>query len=393
MASYLLPVIEDTMKLDLYIGTCQIGITISSLILGAYGQSTIAIYIASLLEKQMEWNNLAALSISSLGVLISLTVMQIVLGELVPKSIALQYPTQVSLITVIPMKWSLAVFSPFINILNGSSWAFLRFIGRSQVGHRHIHSPEEIKLLFAESRDGGLLEPDEHKRLHQALQLSIRPARQLMIPRIHINAIDIETPVNEVLEIVFKSPYTRLPVYRDTIDNITGILHTKDLMKHYLKNGNIKSIEKIIKPVFFIPSTAKADKILTMLREKHTHQAVLMDEFGGVEGLLTLEDLLTELVGEVSDEFKEEPLKPEKLPDGRIRLPGFLRLDEVVEWTGVLWQGDVDTLGGYVTECLGHMPVAGEKLLIQGLEVEIEEIEHKAISSILVKPELKQGEE
>ena len=322
LASYLLPVIEDPLRLDRYLAACQIGITISSLILGAYGQSTVAVYLASLMKTFLSMDYIAALSISSIGVLLCLMVMHVVLGELVPKSIALQYPTEVALFTVRPMMWSLVIFSWFIKILNGSSQVLLKILGRKQILHRHIHSPEEIDLLIAESRDGGLLEPDEHKRLQKALWLSKISAGELMIPLIHIKAISIETPVAEMFRIVLESPYTRLPVYSGSVDNIIGILHTKDFMKYYLKDRNLKTIEKIMKPVCFIPSTVRSDRILSILREKQSHQAVVVNDSGCVAGILTLEDVLRELVGEITDNVSK---KAGRLKDKTSRFPSSIR--------------------------------------------------------------------
>ncbi|MEQ8188682.1 MAG: hemolysin family protein [Candidatus Eremiobacterota bacterium] len=386
MAIRLLSVMQDSKKLNRYIACCQIGITISSLLLGSYGEATLARQLGPVFQKLGNLQEVAAHSTAAVVILILLTGILLVFGELIPKYLSLQYPTQTALITILPMSWSISLFSWFIPVISGSGSIVLKLIGKDEAAHRHIHSPEEIDLLIAESRDGGLLEPDEHKRLHQALQLSIRPAHQLMVPRLHINAIDVETSLDEILEKVAQCPYTRLPVYRGTIDNIIGMINIKDLVMHYLKHGHIKSIDRLMRPALFIPDTVKADRLLSMLKEKKCHQAMIVDEFGGVAGLITLEDVLAELVGEVGDEFKTQHVKAERLPDGRVRLPGIMRLDEAEQWTGIRWEGNVDTIGGYVTEILGHLPMAGEHLNIDGIELEIEEISHRAIGSILVKP-------
>ena len=386
MAIRLLSVMQDSKKLNRYIACCQIGITISSLLLGSYGEATLARQLVPVFQKLGNLQEVAAHSTAALVILLLLTGILLVFGELIPKYLSLQYPTQTALITILPMSWSMSLFSWFIPVISTSGSIVLKLIGKDEAAHRHIHSPEEIDLLIAESRDGGLLEPDEHKRLHQALQLSIRPAHQLMVPRLHINAIDVETPLDEILEKVAQSPYTRLPVYRGTIDNVIGMINIKDLVMHYLKHGNIKSIDRLMRPALFIPDTVKADRLLSMLKEKKCHQAMIVDEFGGVAGLITLEDVLAELVGDVGDEFKTQQLKAERLPDGRVRLPGIMLLDEAEQWTGVRWEGNVDTIGGYVTEILGHLPMAGEHINIDGIELEIEEISHRAIRSILVKP-------
>jgi putative hemolysin len=385
LARALLPVLEDGRRLDRYVAACQIGITLSSLILGAYGQANLAAQLRPVFER---WGGeLAAQSTATVVVLIILTGLQVVIGELVPKALALQFPTQAALYTVLPMRWSLALFTPFIAVLNGSATALLRLADVRQGGHRHIHSPEEIDLLIAESRDGGLLEPDEQRRLHDALHLSTLRAHQLMVPRTDIVAIDAGLPIDDVLRIASESQYTRLPVYRGSIDHITGLLHSKDLAGYYVQHGNPDSIEALLRPVEMVPEGMTADQLLNFLRERRTHVAIVLDEFGGVAGMVTLEDVLAEILGDVGDEFKADSLLPERLPDGRVRLAGRLRLDEAEEWIGVPWDSEeADTVGGRVTEALGHLPLAGERTTIDGVEVEVERVARHAVLSVLARP-------
>lgn len=383
----LLPYLDDPAALDHYIAACQIGITLTSLIIGAYGQATLAGPLAGLFQRLWGMERPAALSTAAAVILVVLTVLAMVLSELVPKSLALQFPTQVALKTSLPMKWSLGAFSFFIGFLNGSGALALRAMGVSPVGHRHIHSPEEIDLLIAESRDGGLLEPDEHRRLRRALQLGIRPARHLMVPRQEIVGVEIETPVDEVLQKMVETPYTRLPVYRGDIDHVEGLLHTKDLFRGYLEGGRVPSLRQLMRPILMVHESVTADRLLTLMRERRSHVAIVMDEFGGVAGLVTLDDVLTEVMGEVADEFRthDEP-GPERLDDGRVRIPGWMRLDEAEPWLGILWEGEADTVGGRVMEELGHVPEPGERLRIDGVEVEVEAISGHAVQAILALP-------
>ncbi len=384
-AVQLLPFLDDPHQLDRYIAASQIGITLTSLILGAYAQSALAAPLAPLVQRVFGLSPGAALSTASVIVLVVLTVLAMVLGELIPKSLALQFPTQVALHTVRPMRWSLRFFGASIAFLNGSGSLALRMMGAPQGGHRHIHSPEEIDLLIAESRDGGLLEPDEHRRLRRALQLGIRPARHLMVPRPQISAVEIGTPLEEVLRTVAESPYTRLPVFRGSIDHVVGMLHTKDVYTAFLERGSA-TLEQLIRPILIVHESVTADRLLTLMRERRSHQAIVADEFGGVAGLVTLEDVLTEFMGAVADEFKGADPAPERLPDGRVRLPGFLRLDEAEPWIGTLWEGEADTVGGRVVEELGHLPDAGERVAIDGVEVEVETVEHHAVTSVIATP-------
>ena len=385
-ARSLLPVIESPQSLDRYIAASQIGITLTSLVVGAYSQATLAPALAPVVRDLAGISEGAARSTASAVVLVVLTVVAMVLGELVPKSLALQYPTAVALWTVRPMKWSLALFSGFIGALNGSGALALRALGQEPVGHRHIHSPEEIDLLIAESRDGGLLEPDEHRRLRRALQLGIRPARHLMVPRHRIAAIEISTPLDEVTRVVAESPYTRLPVYRGDIDHVVGLLHTRDLFTRQLESPPLASLEPLLRPILQVPETVTADGLLTRMREARTHQALVLDEYGGVSGLVTLDDVLTEVMGEVGDELKGDEPGPERLPDGRVRLPGDLRVDEAEPWLGAFLDGESDTLGGRVTEALGHIPAVGERVTIEGVELEVEAVLHYAVSRVIATP-------
>src|SRR3954468_7150217 len=229
LAAWLLPTLESPASLDRYIAACQIGITLSSLVLGAYAQQTIAVALTPYLVGLGGLQEAGAESTAAAVVLLLLTVAQVIFAELVPKSLALQYPTQTALYTLIPMVPSLWVYRPFIKWLNGTGIVLLKMLGAPPQSHRHIHSPDEIELLIAESRDGGLLEADEHRRLQRALRLNLRQAKQLMVPRRKISGLDIKTPLTQVITGVAQSPFSRLPVYRDSIDNVVGMLHTKDL--------------------------------------------------------------------------------------------------------------------------------------------------------------------
>lgn len=395
LARRLLPTLTDSTLLDQYIAACQIGITFSSLVLGAYGQATVAYDLADFLQRAGDLQSVAAHSIAAVTTLIVLTALQVVLGELVPKSLALQFPAVTALYTYLPTRWSQTLYSPFIALLNGSGWLILRMFGFNQVGgHRHVHSPEEIDMLIAESRDGGLLEPEEQYRLHRALLLSQRTARQLMVPRRKVAAVDIRTPPDEVLKLVINSPYTRLPVYRDSLDNIVGLLHTKDVAARFARHGAIPPLKAMLRPVTRVPSSISVERLLTLLRNERSRQAIVMDEFGGIEGIVTLEDVVSELVGSVADEFKGDQPAPEILPDGRVRLPGMLRVDEAQHWTGGSWEYEgVDTVGGRILAALGAVPKGGEQLTIDGMEIFVERMADRSIASVLVTPAPRSADE
>ncbi len=385
LAAWLLPTLESPAALDRYIAACQIGITLSSLILGAYAQATIAVWLTPYFAAAGGLQDVAAQSTSTVVVLLVLTVCQVIFAELVPKSLALQYPTHTALYTLFAMAPSLWIYRPFINWLNGTGLLLLRLVGASPQAHRHIHSPQEIELLIAESRDDGLLEPDEHRRLQRALRLNLRQARQLMVPRTRVAAVDAQTPLNEVIGLVSQSPYSRIPVYRDSIDNIVGIVHTKDLVRWLVSDGRAASIESLMRPIVSVHESVTADRVLRHLRERRSHQALVVDEFGGTAGLLTLEDVLSELIGDVGDEFKAGDPVAETLPDGRVRVPGGMAVDDAGTLLRTTWDTEATTVGGMVTGALGHLPLAGETVAIGDYEFEVERVAERAVETVLAR--------
>ena len=390
-ARQLLPEIEDPRRLDRYVAICQIGITLSSLLLGAYGQAKLAPWLAPTLERWGELQTAAALSSAAALVLLALTAAQMVLGELVPKSLALQFSTRAALLSVRPMRWSGWLFSWFIAILNGSGMAILRRLGVPDSGHRHIHSPDEIELLIVESRDGGLLEHDESLRLRRALRLRLRRVHQLMVPRREVKALDADAPFEEWLRTVAEGHFTRFPVYRGTLDHIVGVLDAKDVVQR-LAQGRLKSIHDALRRPVFVPSTLRVDRLLPILRERRAQMAVALDEQGGCDGVVTLNDVLREVLGESAEEFVLPRRSPERLADGRVRLPGRLPHDRAAAWIGASWSGGRGTIGGAVLERLGRVPRPGDRVTILGFEVEVEAVDHHEIESVLVSPAAECGD-
>ena len=386
LAARVLPVLEDPRELDRFIAACQVGITLSSLIAGAYAQAALAPPFAPLLER---WGGLqpeTALRVSAIVILAILTVLSVIFGELVPKAVALSNPTQSLIYTIIPMQWSLRAYAWLIVVLNGSGNLVLRAIGLASTGHRHVHSPEEIALLIAESRDGGLLEPQEQVRLHRALRLGLRNAKQLMVPRGRLAAVDLQTPWDDVLRIVATSPYSRLPVFRGTLDDVVGILHTKDVVTNFLERPETGSLATLVRPVQRVPDTLSADRLLAFLRERRSHQALVVDEGNQVVGLITLEDVLGELLGSVPDEFKTPRLLPLRLSDGRVRLPGELPLERARVWVEGTWPTEGMTVEEYMIREIGRIPEPSERLVVGGLTVEIESADAQHIGSAIVTP-------
>lgn len=302
LALRLQPFVEDAHALDHYIAASQIGITLTSLIIGAYGQASITPHVATWLGGWSGGDEQWAFSVASVATLACLTTFNVVLGELMPKSLALQFPTQVAIATVLPMQWSLWIYGPFIRVLNGSGLLFLRLLGIKSTGHRHIHSPDELELLIAESRDGGLLEADEHRRLHRALRLGLRTARDLMVPWDRVTALDVDTPLERVLDGLAASPHTRVPVFQGERTNVRGILNTKKLALRRLRGTIPASLQDLVVPAATTPLSTSGDRLLTLFKEHRTHHAIVVDDQGQALGLVTLEDVLREFLGAMPDD-------------------------------------------------------------------------------------------
>ncbi|MCB9599752.1 MAG: HlyC/CorC family transporter [Sandaracinus sp.] len=378
-------VLDDAVALDRYIAACQIGITLSSLLVGAYGQATLGPALAELLETHLGLESVAAVSTSAVVVILLLTALQVVLGELVPKNLALRFPTEVALFTYPPTRLSTVLYRPFIAFLNGSGLLLLKPFGLEAHGHQHIHGPEEIELLLAESRRGGALSPEAHRRLRRGLQLSRRTVHELMVPRRELEAIEVSTPTDEVVERLRTSPYSRLPVYRGSLDAVLGVVSSKDLVHLFVSEGELPPLESLVRPLPFVPETMTADRLVHYLQERRASLAIVVDEYGGVQGLISVEDVLAELLGDLADELKEPDPGPETLADGSVRLPGTMTLLDAEPWLGVRWTGATTTVGGHVVETLGRLPEAGEEHVIDGVRVKVLDMGPTAIRWLAVR--------
>lgn len=306
LAAQLLETIEDSRKLDTYIATCQVGITISSLALGFYGQAQLAVVVAPLLERVGIASGLAAQSLSATVVLALLSIFQILLGELVPKNIAIQYPERLAMLTARPMQWSIAAFKPLIWLFNGSGQVIMRALGLINASeHTHVHAPEEIAMLVDESRTGGVLPLDEYRLLRNTLNLARAKIQQVMIPKESMLTAPSTISGNELLEILAESQFSRAPIYRNSIDTIVGAVHIKELLC-----ADKRDIEDVIRPVLYVHESMDATTVFTALQRKHFQIAIVVDEFGATVGMVTVEDLVEEIFGEIEDEFDLE--KPPK---------------------------------------------------------------------------------
>lgn len=396
-AQALLPIMEDSKALDRYVAACQIGITVSSLILGAYAQNALAVRlvepISGLLAQLGQTDSagaavIAAETLSVIGVLVIITTLQVILGELLPKSIAIQYPERIATSLVLPMRVSLQLFTPLIWLFNGSATVLLRLLGYSaEEKSARAHSPEEIELLVTESHEGGLLEDSERRMLRNAFRLRELSARQVMIHRTKMLATPVDTAVQEILQMAIEAGFSRIPIYRDSIDDIIGFVHVKDLFRLHVEGQT--DIRSVMRNVLFVPETLPVVDVWQQLNTGGQYLAVAFDEFGGTAGLITLEDLIEEIFGELQDEFDDEMAMVARDKEGRIYLRGDLLVSDVNEYLELdLPVEATDTLGGLVFSQLGHLPEVGNEVKFGDTVIRIETTEDFSIRevSLLLPP-------
>lgn len=397
-AQRMLRIIEDPHKMDAYIAASQLGITLSSLILGFYGQSNVSLwlepYIAQLGRMAGANAELVAQSVSAAAILILLTVLQVVLGELMPKNVGILYPEQLAIATAQPMQWSLTLFRPLIWVFNGSGQLLLRLLGSTPVTeHAHLHSPEEIMFMVEESSAGGVLDQEERRLLVNTLELRHTPARKAMIPRNRMIAAPIERPCQELFQLLADSPYSRLPLYEESVDNIVGVVHLKDLMLlqyNSTPQEQTQALRQILHEAPFVPDSMLIEDVMALLQKTHSNVAIVIDEYGGTAGLITFEDLVEEIIGEFQDEFDPENSAMVVQANNRMLVRGEVQIEDLNELLGLYLPTDnVDTIGGLVTSTLGRIPAIGEEVTISDTTLRVENMEQNRVLEVSfpVRPE------
>ena len=386
-ARILLPIAKDPLRLDTYIAACQLGITASSLVLGYYGQSELSPFIEPLLIRFGRLSTAAAASITTTGILIFLTTLQVIFGELVPKSIGVQYPERLGLATALPMRWLMILLRPLIWLFNGSGHFILSLLGKGiETEHIHLHQPQELMILFEESTAGGLLDSEERKLLSNSLQLRQLAVRQVMIPRNRMLAAPADQPCNELLALLADSPYSRLPLYEESVDNVVGIVHLKDLLCLRLQTGE-HDARKAMRPVLFVPANMPVDEVFAQLQRKRYHVAIVLDEYGGTEGMVTLEDLIEEIFGEIQDEFDIDIVPPIKILSGdTLQVRGDTLIEDLNQQLNLyLPSEDVDTIGGLILNVLGHVPQVNEEVEMKEINLIVDKMVGKGVALVKIK--------
>jgi putative hemolysin len=397
LARLLLPIMEDSRALDQYVAACQIGITVSSLALGAFGQGVIARRLVSPISELMlalgpvlaplgltsdVMIAVAANSIAATLVLITLTVLQVIMGELFPKSVAIQYPQQVALLTVAPMRWSLVLLRPLIWFFNGSGRLVLRLLGQEQrESLANFHSPEEIEILVSESHEGGLLDDEERRMLRNTFRMRELTARQVMVHRTRLTAQPAESSVLALINKAIDGGITRIPLYQGNIDTIIGFVHIKDLFR-LLVEGK-ENLAEILREVVYVPESLPVTDVWETLRDQRQYMAIVFDEYGGTAGLITFEDLIEEIFGEFQDEFDDEIPLISRDKEGRIYLRGDLLVSDVNEYLELQLPEDAaDTLSGLVFSELGRPPSVGEEITIGATQIRVEAMADLGVAEV-----------
>jgi CBS domain containing-hemolysin-like protein len=359
---------------DRFIAATQLGITLASLGLGWIGEPALGHMLQPIIDLfPREIETEVSHSLSSGLAFAIITFLHVVVGELAPKSIALQNPERTSLVVAQPTVWTAWIFKPAIWLLNGTGNLLLRILGiHPASAHELVHSPEELKMLASASAESGIVKDSEEEMIHAVFEFGDMLVRHVMIPRTEMIAVPVDATVDEMIQVAIKHPYTKFPVYEISVDHVVGIVHLKDLVR--VRHGDGQdglTAKELMRDAIFIPDTARLDDLLGRFRARKRHIAIVLDEYGGTAGSVTLEDLIEEIVGEVSDPFDSEP-EIQALPDGSSSIDGLTLIDEINEYFGLdLSDPYYDTIAGYILGQLGRLSQVGDTIQVDGIELRV----------------------
>jgi CBS domain containing-hemolysin-like protein len=373
-------------NLDAYLSATQLGITLASLGLGWIGESVVAqIIINSFAAFGTTLDDHTAHQWAVPIAFTLITVLHIVFGELAPKTIAIRYSEATTMAVAMPLRVFYMVFRPFIVVLNGFANLILRAIGIKPIHATDSHTEEELRLLLMQSKESGSIKTSEHELIENVFKFDERTAKQIMVSRTKISAIDISMTFDEILNEMLNEGYSRMPVYNDSIDNIVGIINTKDLLKIIREEGE-KSLDKIIRKAYFIPETKKVKNLLREFQKEHTHIAIVLDEFGGTAGLVTMEDIIEELVGDIQDEYDEEVPVVQAKKEREFIVNAQTPIADLNKYLPFdLPEGDgYDSLAGLMNTIFGKIPDVGEQKEYHGYIFTILNKSSNAIESVLI---------
>jgi CBS domain containing-hemolysin-like protein len=383
VAARALAIMRNPRRQDQFIATAQLGITFASLGLGMYGEHVLAEWIADELEDMGAQRYIAAHAVASAAAIGILTYFHIVIGEMVPKSFALQRAER-TLLAVTPVMGVIrTVLHPLVIALNtvGNAVMALAGINRQAPSPEQYHSPEELQLVVEESQRAGVLSEESRDILSGIFEFGEKTAGEVMVPRVRIAGIPVGMAAARVEELLRRVPKARYPVYEGDLDHIVGVIHVKDLLRLMVAGAPVTSADA--RPMPAIPETLLLDEVLAAMRRERTHMALVVDEHGGVAGIVTLEDLVEEVVGEIQDSDDVEPIV--HLDGDRLRVLGTVRLDELGDELGmVLEHPDVDSVSGLVLTLLGRAVRAGDVVVYAGLRLEVTTVVGLGVGDCLV---------
>jgi CBS domain containing-hemolysin-like protein len=372
-------------NLDGYLAATQLGITIASLGLGWAGQEVVT-------KLMLNFFKLFGLVITSPFIIntshvvafLFITILHIVFGELAPKSIAIQRSVRTVMNIAVPLRFFYIVFGPFIWFLNGFANMILKVFGVNTVpGSEAHHSSEELQYLLEQGKETGAIDSTEHELIQNVFDFNERVVKNIMVPRTKISAVEIDTEQDELLEILITEGYSRIPVYEETIDKIVGIVHAKDILPLLARKLSFQ-LKDIIRKPYFIPETKKINDLMAELQQKRIQIAIVLDEFGGTAGMVTLEDIVEELVGEIQDEYDEEKPIVEKINDTEFIVNALAPIYDVNSHLphDLPEDGDYDTVSGWLGDIFGKIPDVGEQKESSGYNITVLKKSDQNIESV-----------
>ncbi|MEI6243413.1 MAG: hemolysin family protein [Acidobacteriota bacterium] len=371
MSLRLTRLLDSSHEQDRYIATAQIGITVASLGLGMFGEHGLADWFAPRLVWMGEYRFITAHTVASVIAVAGLTCGHIVIGEMLPKSLALQHTERAARWLYWPMRLSWILLYPFVLAFNSIADVFLRMLGvrRSAQTDDQLHTPEELRLIVEESEEGGALREESGRLLQELFEFGDLTASQVMVPRVRVVGVPVGATPDDIRALLLTRMHTRYPVYAGDLDHIVGMLHVKDLLRRIITNDTIRAADVRAIPV--VPETAPLDDVLAVMQRANAHLAVVIDEHGGTAGTISIEDLSEEVVGEISEDATDIPSFVEESPNVW-RVAGTARLDEVGQRYDLdLEHDDVDSVSGLVLAVLGRPPVVGDVVEFEQVRFEV----------------------
>lgn len=379
--------LKATSNLPRMLSASQLGITLASLGLGAIAEETLASAFSDRLAAIPFAAAFAArIALGSIIAIAIVTYFHVVFGELAPRSVALTHPERVARLLAPPLfvfEWAMR---PFAAVLNRSAELVLRAFGqKAQPMEESLHSPEELRILVEQSQEAGVLETADATLIEGVFEFSEKNAREVMTPRTEIDALPVDATIDETLSMLVESGRSRYPIYEDTIDNIVGLLLAKDLLPILRAPPADFSLRSLMRPVHVVPGSREVEEVLADFKRLKEQLAIVLDEYGGTAGLVTMEDLLEEIVGEILDEYDEPPDLPGRESADLITVPGSMGISELNERYGLsVPDDDYTTVGGFVFGALGKLPVAGDRITAGGAVFTVREMDGRRIDSLAV---------